>query len=54
MSVTCMNVNVSCVCGAYRGQKRALDALELELRVFVSCHLGAESQTQVLKSIRCS
>lgn len=31
-----------------KGQKRALDALQLELQTFVSCVVGAENRTQVL------
>ena len=38
----------SCVFGACGGQKRALDALELELQMVVSHHMGAGNQTQVL------
>ena len=30
--------------GAYRGQKRALDPLELELQTVVNCHMGAGNQ----------
>lgn len=31
--------------GAYRGQKKVMDALELELQVVVSHHLGAENES---------
>ena len=34
--------------GAQRGQKRALDPLELKLKIVGSCHVDVESQTQVL------
>lgn len=34
------------VCTAYRGQKRLLDLLELELMV-VSCHVGTRNCTRV-------
>lgn len=32
-----------CVSSALRGQKRALDPLELELEVVGSCHMGARN-----------
>lgn len=35
-------MNPSCVPGAYRGQKRALDSLEQELQMVVSHHMGTE------------
>lgn len=30
-------------CSVPRGQKRVLDFLELELKTFVSCHMGARN-----------
>lgn len=44
---TCMYVH-TCVPSATRGQRRALDPLELELKMAMSCHVGTETQTQVL------
>lgn len=32
----------------YRGQKRGLHILELELQMVMSCQVGARTQTQVL------
>lgn len=45
--------NYVCVCTiwahhAHGGQERALDRTELELRMVVSCHAGAESQSQTV------
>lgn len=44
---TCMDVH-TCVPSAISGQRRALDPLGLELKVVMSCHVGVETQTQVL------
>lgn len=44
---TCMYVR-TCVSSAIRGQRRALDPLRLELKMAISCHVGVETQTQVL------
>jgi hypothetical protein len=38
-----------CVCArapAHKGQKKALEPLELELQIVVSCHVGAGAQRQ--------
>lgn len=43
-----MYVCALCVCSAYRGQKGALDPLELKFQVVLSCHVDAGSQTEVL------
>lgn len=43
-----MNVLLACVPGASRGHKGGLDPLQLDLRVVVSCHMGAENQFQFL------
>ena len=40
-----MHVCVSCARGTGRRQKRASDALELQLQAVVSCHMGAGNQT---------
>ena len=41
--------------GAHGDQKRPSDALELELQVVVSHHVGARNRTQALwKSSQCS
>lgn len=41
--------------GADRGQERVLDLLDLELRMIVSHHVGAGSQTWVLcRRSKCS
>lgn len=37
-----------CVFSAQRGQKRALDAPELELQTEMNCHVGAGNQVKVL------
>jgi hypothetical protein len=37
----CLHVCAACVCSTYRGQKRALDPLELELQMVVSHHVCA-------------
>ena len=42
---TCMYA--MCVPGACRGQKKALDLLELELRMVVSHHVGAGNEILV-------
>ena len=50
---TCVpgHVDMRHVCsGAYGDQRRASDPLELELKVVVSCHVGAGNQTQICKS----
>lgn len=52
-----MNVYLytTCVLGARRSQKRALDPLELELRMVASHHVSAGNQIWVLcKSSQCS
>ena len=41
--LACMHVYVPHVCSAHRGQKRALDPLELELQEVVSYHVGTET-----------
>jgi hypothetical protein len=33
----------------HRGQKRALDPLELELQMVISCHVGAETELTSLE-----
>lgn len=38
-----------CVPGVSGGQKQALDPLELELQMFVNCHVDARNQTWVLR-----
>jgi hypothetical protein len=47
----CMYVSTQCVCRAQRSQKRALEPLELELWMVVSCHMDAGNQTQVFWTI---
>lgn len=42
---TCLNT--ICVSGALRGQKRALDLLQLELQTFMSHYVGARNWTRV-------
>lgn len=50
----CMDICELCVCSAYRGQKKALNFLELELAV-VSYHVGARNRTWVFwKGNKCS
>jgi hypothetical protein len=45
----CVSIQPACVSvcycmpGACGGQKRVLDALELELEMVVSCHMGSEN-----------
>lgn len=39
----------SCACSAHRGQKRALELLDLELQLHVRCHVGAKNEICVLK-----
>lgn len=41
-------VSAPCVCSTHRSQKKALDALELELQKAVSFHIGAGNRTWVL------
>jgi hypothetical protein len=36
------------VCSAYGGQKTACAALDLELKMVVSCHVGAGKRTWIL------
>ena len=40
---------IMCMPGACRSQKRALDALELEVQMAVSCHVGAGVEAGTLK-----
>jgi hypothetical protein len=45
----------ACVPRACESQKRVLDRMELELQMFVSCHVGVGNQTCVFwKSSQCS
>jgi hypothetical protein len=44
----CMLVCKSHVCIGFRSQKRALDALELEVQTVVNCHVDSGDQTWVL------
>ena len=37
----CMSICIPYMPGAFRGQKRVLNHLELELQITVSCHIGA-------------
>lgn len=37
-----------CVHSVLRGEKKALDALELELEMVVSCFVGVGKQTEIL------
>ena len=37
----CVNMYVSCYVGATKGQKRALDPLELELEMVINLYVGA-------------
>ena len=48
--VLCLHVCIyMCIClVTHRGQKRALEPLELELQMVVSCYVGARNQTWVL------
>lgn len=43
----CVSINVClynmCVSGAHRGETTALDCLELDLEVVVSCHVTVEN-----------
>jgi hypothetical protein len=44
----CMHVcGAMCMPCAHGGQKRALDFLELDLQMIVSCHVDAKNQTHV-------
>jgi hypothetical protein len=47
-----MHVYAPCVSLGACGEQNALDPLELELQTVVSCHMGAENQTQVLRAAR--
>ena len=38
-----MYVYMNCMLGASGGQNKALDPLELELKMVVSCHVGTDS-----------
>ena len=42
------DVCVPCAYSALRGQKRAMDPLELEFQVVLNCHVVAGNRTQVL------
>ena len=43
------------VCSASGGQKRTSDPLELELQMFVSCHVGAGNEIWfICKGSQCS
>lgn len=48
--VFCLHTNLSTisVLGAYRGQKRAANLLEMGLQMGMKHHVGAGNQTQVL------
>ena len=39
--------------GAHRGQKRALDHLELELQMAVSHHVGARTSARTASALKC-
>lgn len=41
----CVSIYIPHVCGARGSKKSVLDALELELLMAVSHHMGAENQT---------
>lgn len=52
---SCVCICALCAFIASRVQKRALDALELELQTLVICHVGPGNRTQALySSIQCS
>lgn len=45
-----MDVWALCLCSAHGGQERAMDAMALELRMVVNCHIGCwESNPGVLE-----
>ena len=46
--IACICVSTPVSCNTCGHQKRVLELLELELGVFVSCHLGSENQTRVV------
>lgn len=48
ISILTACMNTQCMPRACRGQKKAVDLVELELWMVVSCHVGAEIRTQVL------
>lgn len=43
-----MNLSTTSVLGAYRGQKRAVNLLEMGLQMGMTHHVGAGNQTPVL------
>ena len=47
-SIVCMCIHVQCTCSALRGQKRALDSLDLDLQMVAIHHVGCKNQTQIL------
>lgn len=45
----------TCIPCAYRGQKRALESLNLELQTAMSCHAGTRNPTWILcENSQCS
>lgn len=48
MALSYMYVWVPCACGAWEGQKRGMDALELESQLITSIYLVGKKQIQVL------
>lgn len=50
-----VDVSITCMSGAYSGQKRVLDPLELELQMDVSHHMDVGNYTQIFcTSNRCT
>lgn len=41
-ALACVYICIVYTCSVHRDQKRALDPLELDLQVFVSCHVGCK------------
>lgn len=50
----CVHVCTACVSGVLGSQKRASDALEVELWMVVSHHVGTRMGTRICKSNKCS
>jgi hypothetical protein len=47
MCVRCMYMHHVCTPSVYEGQERALDALDLYLKMVTSCYRGIRNQSQV-------
>ena len=47
-SIACKHIGVPLTHNTYRNQKRASDALELEVQIVESQYVGARKQTHIL------